>query len=135
MQFFVYFDSVFVSQEKKNERWVKRVMWRRKKGKIGIGTHTHAYTPHTHEHTHKHIHTKKHTPLTIYPHTHHTHKRHIHTQTTNTTHIHTNAHIHTYTHKCTHGEIQLPLPMFVCTVHALIWGKWRAKFMKSAVND
>ena len=38
---FVYFDfdSVFVSQEKKrkkNERWVRRVMWRRKKAKIGI---------------------------------------------------------------------------------------------------
>ena len=43
--FCVYFDSVFVSQEKKrkkNERWVKRVfflLWRRKKAKIGIGTH------------------------------------------------------------------------------------------------
>ena len=37
MQFFVYFDSVLDSQEKKrkkNKRLVKIVMWRRKKAKI-----------------------------------------------------------------------------------------------------
>ena len=94
---FVYFDSVFVSQEKKrkkNERWVKRVMWRLEK-KEGVNrnrnTHTHAciHTIHTRTLTQTH-----HTPLTIY-----------YTQTH--TYIYTNTHVykctHTYTHKHTHN--------------------------------
>ena len=81
---FCVFDSVFVSQGKKNERWVKKVMWGREKAKIGIGTHTHAYTQTHHTHIQKHTCT----PLTI-----------NYTQT-HTTHIHTQAHKpHTYMYR------------------------------------